>query len=33
VSFCLDTKGPKSQGCAEKAKIFCCILKENSQSL
>jgi hypothetical protein len=30
--FCLDTKEPKSQGCAEKAKIFFYSLKEKSKS-
>jgi hypothetical protein len=29
--FCLNTKEPKSQGCAEKAKIFFSSLKEKSK--
>jgi hypothetical protein len=32
VFFCLDTKEPKSQGCAEKAKIFFYSLKEKSKA-
>jgi hypothetical protein len=32
VFFCLNTKEPKSQGCAEKAKIFFFGLKEKSKS-
>jgi hypothetical protein len=31
VFFCLNTKEPKSQGCAEKAKIFFSSLKEKSK--